>query len=64
MTKRCLSIKTITQKKVEERVSYHTEKYGDKIEKGITNIEIKGLQKGRVRSRDPMEKEILNRFKR
>ena len=37
---------------------------GAKIEKGITNIEIKGLQKGRVRSRDPMEKEILNRFKR
>lgn len=57
-------MKTITLKEIEDRVSHHTEKYGDEIEKGIYVIKSKELKKGRVRPKDPAETEILNKFKR
>lgn len=57
-------MKVITLKNIEERVSHHAEKYGDKIEQGVSAIKRKKLRKGRIRPRDLVEGRILDNFER
>lgn len=57
-------MKTITQKEIENRVSYNNDKYKKEIDTIVKQIKEKGLRKGRMRPKDPNEAKILKNFKK
>ncbi|NLJ18297.1 hypothetical protein [Globicatella sulfidifaciens] len=56
-------MKTITTNEIKKRIERNKSKYEYVIKRVTEEIENEGLQKGRIRPRDPIEREVLNKFK-
>lgn len=56
-------MKTITTNEIKKRIERNKSKYEYVIKRVTEEIKSEGLQKGRIRPRDPIERKVLNKFK-